>query len=388
MLSRSDLKGIVRWLGACDPATVEIYGPYPPPRGRKRWRVVLREGDRRKSITTASAEEANKLIEDLKKEISSSIPLSVHQALEQYFEYKAHSIAEISLLTLRDRLTKFLPDIALGALGPAKAERLYEAETGRIGKYGAPVKAATHQALLRNTKEFFRWAVKRKLASSNPFENVEPVGRASVGKRQPRLTEAQQLVRTLLADAKARNEGALALLIQIYAGLRSGEVMGLTVQDVDQEGRAVWVVRGKTRNARRAVKVYEEVAQLLWAHVQGQPREQRVFAANLPRKPKPPWMHKRLARYCKLAGVPVVCPHALRGLNATLAIEGGAPTDAVARALGHASFGVTQRHYADPSALENRKAQQVVDALRGGADPLAGLSEAEIEALKARLRAA
>lgn len=348
---------------------------------------MLRDGNRRKSITAASVEEANQLIEELKRELSASTPLSVQEALDQYFAYKAQSQAEITLQTLRDRLTKFLPDMALGAISPSRAERLYEAETRRIGRYGAPVRAATHQALLRNTKAFFRWAVKRRLVGSNPFENVEPVGRASVGKRQPRLSEAQELVRTLLVDARARNEGALALLIQVYAGLRSGEVMGLTVQDVDQEGRAVWVVRGKTRNARRAVRLYEEVAELLWDHVQGRPREQRVFAANLPRKPKPPWMHKRLARYCRMAGVPVVCPHALRGLNATLAIEGGAPTDAVARALGHSSFGVTQRHYADPAALENRKAQQVVDALRAGTDPLAGLSESEIEALKARLRA-
>lgn len=388
MPNPSDRYGIARWLGACDPATVEIYGPYPPSRGRSRWRIVVRDGDRRKSITTSSPEEAHKLIEQLKQELSSKVPLSVHEALEQYLEYKAHSLAEISLFTLRKRLTRFLPDIPVAALGSARAERMYEAETRRVGKYGKPVTAATHQALLRNAKEFFRWLVKRKLASSNPFDNVEPVGRASVGKRQPRLTEAQQLVRTLLADARTGNEGALAILITIYAGLRSGEVMSLTVQDVDQEGRAVWVVRGKTRNARRAVKLYEEVARLLWAHVQGRPAEQRVFASNLPRKPKPPWMHKRLARYCRLAGVPVVCPHALRGLNATLAIEGGAPTDAVARALGHANFGVTQRHYADPAALENRKAQQVVEALRAGADPLAGLSESEIEALKARLRAA
>lgn len=367
---------------------MEIYGPYPPCKGRSRWRVVLRDGDRRKSITTSTPEEAHKLIEQLAQELRSAAPLSVHQGLEQYLEHKAHSLAEISIHTLRERLTRFLPDVPLGALGPARAERLYEAETRRIGKYGRPITAATHQALLRNTKEFFRWLVKRGLARTNPFDSVEPVGRASVGKRQPRLTEAQQLVRTLLADARAGNEGALAILITIYAGLRSGEVMALTVQDVDQEGRAVWVVRGKTRNARRAVKVYEEVAQLLWAHAKGRPPEQRVFAANLPRKPKPPWMHKRLARYCRLAGIPVVCPHALRGLNATLAIEGGAPTDAVARALGHANFGVTQRHYADPAALDNRKAQQVVEALRAGTDPLAGLSASELEALRARLRAA
>ena len=58
-------------------------------------------------------------------------------------------------------------------------------------------------------------------------------------------------------------------------------------------------------------------------------------------------------RICVMAGVPNVCPHSLRGLHATLALEGGATSDSVAKALGHGSFELTARHYATEDSVSN-----------------------------------
>ena len=66
---------------------------------------------------------------------------------------------------------------------------------------------------------------------------------------------------------------------------------------------------------------------------------------------------------CDLAGVPRVCPHSLRGLHSTLALEAGATSGAVAAALGHGSFAVTARHYADPDTLRNTVTRRVTDVL-------------------------
>ena len=71
----------------------------------------------------------------------------------------------------------------------------------------------------------------------------------------------------------------------------------------------------------------------------------------------------RVKRLCRLAGVPEVVPHSLRGLHATLALEGGATADAVAKALGHSSFAMTAQHYASPSSVANSRSSRVADAL-------------------------
>jgi hypothetical protein len=53
----------------------------------------------------------------------------------------------------------------------------------------------------------------------------------------------------------------------------------------------------------------------------------------------------------------------LRGLHATLALEAGATGNLVATALGHGSFAITARHYADPDTLLDTQARRVESAL-------------------------
>lgn len=63
--------------------------------------------------------------------------------------------------------------------------------------------------------------------------------------------------------------------------------------------------------------------------------------------------------------MPVVCTHSLRGLWATLAVESGAASHVVAANLGHHSFAVTERHYAQGSAVANAATARVLGMLGG-----------------------
>ena len=88
--------------------------------------------------------------------------------------------------------------------------------------------------------------------------------------------------------------------------------------------------------------------------------------------------------------MPKVCPHSLRGLHATLALEEGATSDAVARALGHTSFAITAKHYASADSVVNSRVTRASQLLspKGSTDIeklLAGLSEDQLDALRRRL---
>ncbi len=65
------------------------------------------------------------------------------------------------------------------------------------------------------------------------------------------------------------------------------------------------------------------------------------------------------------ADVPRVCTHSLRGLWATLAVQSGAACHTVAANLGHHSFEVTERHYAQGSAVSNAATARVLGKLSG-----------------------
>ena len=367
-----------------------VYGPYAPSKNRTRWRLqVYDERTRRKkSLTAASFEEAQALIPFLQAELKKASPLRVHQAIVMYLEHKSAVAGAGWIATLGIRLRSLLPDDPLPSITPARAESIYLAETRRVGKFGQ-IKPATHHLLLRSTKEFFAWLVKRGHLKENPFAEVAPIGRPRVGKEQPRETDALKLDRLLFGKARNGDEGALALLVQMYLGLRSSEVLALLVKSVEREGRKISIAKGKTENARRVLELYPEVAELLWAHCQGRPIEQRVFAANLPKQPAANWMLKRLHRFCTEAGIGKFCPHSLRGLHATLALTSGATTYQVAASLGHASFATTRKHYADPSALANQTSRKVASILKPESDflglKLDQLSEADRQHLLALL---
>jgi integrase len=64
----------------------------------------------------------------------------------------------------------------------------------------------------------------------------------------------------------------LALLVQIYLGLRPGEVLGLQVEAIERQGTKVSIARGKTKNAKRSLELYPDVAVLLWKHCAGTSR--------------------------------------------------------------------------------------------------------------------
>ncbi|MGB7810606.1 MAG: hypothetical protein WBP56_05675 [Polyangia bacterium] len=74
------------------------------------------------------------------------------------------------------------------------------------------------------------------------------------------------------------------------------------------------------------------------------------------------WVRK----ICRLAGVPVVSAHGLRGTHSTLATTAGATAHFVISAMGHTSFDVTRKHYLAPGVEENARARRTFDVLQGG----------------------
>ena len=161
---------------------------------------------------------------------------------------------------------------------------------------------------------------------------------------------------------------------ELFGFRRRDRVAVVIARDVDDEGRVLWVPSGKTKNARRRLKVPDVLRPLLLKLTETTPPGALLFYKG-DKVPPTNYFWSQVRRLCQLAGVPAVCPHSLRGLHATLALEGGATADAVARALGHGSFAMTARHYASESSVDNAKASKVSSLL--GSTPSSHLSTAD-----------
>jgi len=80
------------------------------------------------------------------------------------------------------------------------------------------------------------------------------------------------------------------------------------------------------------------------------------------------WPREQVGRICKLAGVPVVTAHGMRGLRATLEVLAGRGLEGAAAALRHNDQGATAaRSYVAPGAAQGAASERVFRILKGGA---------------------
>jgi len=354
------------------PRVVGIY------RDRDRFRVVLCEDGKRKSLILSSQEEAQRVASELESSLSQpKRQYTVGEALAQWTDERLRA-ALCKPLTIREqdaRLRGFLSPCLSRPISSFTAEaasQLYsDFVTRPAPKSGKPPAAASHRLYLKLSRALFSWAVEQRLCTANPFAAVKPVGRVQHGKPQLRIDEARRfLAAAFQHHAETGEPLAIGVAAALLMGLRTGEVLERRVRDIEDSARVLCIERGKTHNASRRLEVPAVLRPYLSALSSGRPGDQLVFGhshAGGPRSRQ--FMHTLVRRLCQQAGVPPICTHSLRGLYATLGVQSGAVTHTVAASLGHGSFATTQLHYALPGSLDAVHTQRVSALLSPPSDP-------------------
>lgn len=88
-----------------------------------------------------------------------------------------------------------------------------------------------------------------------------------------------------------------------------------------------------------------------------------LFPGSLAGRRRRQWLHEETGRLCKKAGVPVICPHSLRGMMATIAVAAGELPEVVAQALGHTSSKMTLQHYIQTGVAQSAQLERGLAAL-------------------------
>lgn len=372
------------------PRVVGIY------RDRNRYRVVICENGKRKSLILASQEEAQRVSAELADSLSRpKRHYTVGEALALWSTERLQA-AICKPLTIREqdaRLHAFLSgclsrDIA--DLTPAQATTLYHEFVERPApKTGKPPAAASHRLYLKLSRAFFAWAQEQGYCPQNPFASVKPIGRAQRGKPQLRIDEARRfLAAALQVHSETGEPLAIGAAAALLMGLRTSEVLERRVRDVEDGAQVLCIDRGKTHNASRRLEIPAVLRPYLAALIADRPGDALVFGQSRTGGVRSrQFMHTLVRRLCLRAAVPLICTHSLRGLFATLGLQSGAVTHSVAASLGHGSFSTTQQHYAQAGALESAQSQRVSALLQepppaavpaSATVPLSGLSAEQI----------
>ena len=291
---------------------------------------------------------------------------TVAEAIAAYLEDgKARGLRSKSLDNRGCRLARALPaDAELGAVTRRAVEqRLQDSRQGRA--------VDTVRSYLAEARQFFGWCIEQGWIRANPSDGIKIPGRKRKGKPQLRRDEARKiwvLARQLATDG---DDGALMVLLALGCAMRASEIVTRTVRDVDDGGRILWVDavgdwETKTEASRRPIELPSELQPLVLARCASKLPGALVFQASRGAQHHYTFVRRQVHRLCKLAGVPIVCAHSMRGLHATIAIQEGLSPRIVADTLGHESESMTLGHYAKPGSSQIARGRAAIEVLRGG----------------------
>jgi integrase len=235
-------------------------------------------------------------------------------------------------------------------------------------------------------------AERRRLISTNVCRQVEIA---------PERTPARPVfnVRELALFLEWVSTDRLAALWRLYAviGLRRGEALALTWQDVSSDAqtlrveRSLGVINGrlcfgppKSESGRRTVSLDRDTLRLLRTHRAAQNAEKLalgagyrddglVFAHEDGSPLRPEWVSKRFHVLAADAGLPRIHLHDLRHSAASLALSAGVPMKVVSERLGHSALAITADVYSHVTdELARQSAERVADLISERRDSVIG----------------
>lgn len=207
----------------------------------------------------------------------------------------------------------------------------------------AETQPVTLKANLRLLQKFLRFLLDQGHIVSSQMLNVEPLPDRE---RLPRDVPVDQLRRLLDELESEVAAGRLGLMdrawcfLMLYSGLRTGEIRGLQVGNLDLIARRVRIEQGKGRRDRVICLNQATVAALeAYLSVRGATGSDHLFLYR--HQPlSPSYCGERLHTYGQRCGLRIT-PHQLRHCFATMLLNAGVPIVTIQAMLGHKRLDTT-----------------------------------------------
>jgi integrase len=306
----------------------------------------------------------------------------------------APSTLESDAWAIRSWISPRIGDIPLQRLSASDLEHLYAELRTHGGREGRALSDKT----VRNVHLILSKALGDAVRLGKVPVSAASLAEAPKGHRTERAAWTASEARTFLHAAEFDRLGAIWRLM-LATGLRRGEVLGATWDDIDLQDRSIQVrrqvlIRGRsstlvpglyvrsTLKGRRprTIRFDEATGAALekWRKKQLVDRFRfgPAWRANgglgieanwVVTEPNglvvhPDTLRNRFVRLAKAAGVEPLVLHGTRHSFATIALAEGVRPDLVSQALGHATVGFTLDVYAHPDAEEHLAAADMIGA--------------------------
>lgn len=319
--------------------------------------------------------------------------LSLAGFLEAWLEGTAKARLRFSTYTrykglIDKHVTPSLGRIPVGKLTPQQVQRYL---TERQASGLAPRTVIQIRAILRTA---LNQAVRHSLTPRNAAALADPPKATTF---KPTFLDAKQAEALLLAVRGHKLEALVTLALT--AGMRIGEILGLTWADIDLDaktlkvrqqqqrvGKTLYTCEPKTERSARSIALTQQAVDALRAHKQiqvdefragidvGRVMSGRVFTNEKGAPVENGTVLRQFQRLCKDADLPRMRLHDLRHSCATLLLTRGVHPRVVMEILGHSTIAMTMNVYSHVVPEIARDAADAMEAVFAPKEASAGQS--------------
>lgn len=342
-----------------------VHGPYAH---GNRWRVVAIRADGERIVESFETEAEAERVAAAARAQAEGRTLS--HAVDAYeISMRERGLAGVTVKRARDHLDTLLVlakngHRPLSWLTPRRAAQMYSVLVPKLA-------VDNHRNALAAGRSLGRFCAEHGWIKFDPFAKVKGVGRRKKGKAQLHIDEARKLEDVCLAEASRES---MSVLTGFLCGFGPSEVANCQCRDLDDGGRLLHVTKGKNRFRVRTSEVPEHIRPLLLERAKGRPGSAYLFGEGDVDRPSRYWVYWHCRRLAKLAKVPHVSPHGLRGTHSTIAmghasssVSVTAALAAVRAGLGHAPGSpITESVYIKAGTVDRAKQRAALSVLNGG----------------------
>lgn len=291
---------------------------------------------------------------------------------EIYFEDMSHRLREHTILQKKYvvdlKLIPYFGKLPLNEITPANVRKWQNVLMAYRDDKGNPYSETYLKTINNQLAAIFNYAVKYYGLRENPCRKAGSMGKSHAEEMQFWTRDEFKRFHAAISDKPQAKAGFLTLY---YTGMRIGELLALTVEDIDMQGCAISITKSyqrlkgqdvitppKTPKSSRVVTIPEFLRDELQEYIGKlyQPKmTDRVFPCT-----KSYFEHEML-RGVKLSGVKKIRLHDIRHSHASLLVEMGCSPLLIADRLGHEKIETTLNTY---SHLYPHKQNEIAEKLQ------------------------
>jgi integrase len=323
----------------------------------------------KKEAELAAAEVEKKLfIGDV--DVVKNSDITVKDWIEQYLELYGSQLREITLKTRKTRLYNHI----IPELGNYKLQKLTRMQYQKfINKKLDTMKESTVKGLHATFMTIVNKAVEHGIIDRNKFQGIS-ISKGNEEEKIKFLTKEE--VQKLLAVAKTFEfDEYMSVFILLRTGLRKGELLGLTWNDIDFDNKLMTINKNrnhlgtfppKTKKSNRVISLDNRLVKELKRFQVWQMKNKLQFSGYqsndyvLVDRYGVPYheykINRILSNMAKKANLNKFGPHALRHTHAVMLLESGVDIKTVSDRLGHTTINMTADVYLHVSRKQEEEA--------------------------------